>query len=48
MKRLQSRDLRLNVLATIDMEEINSLKALENPAYGRAIGLLIDLLGNDL
>ena len=48
MKRLQPQNLRLNALANVDMEEIDPLKALKNPAHGGAIGWLVDLVRNRL
>lgn len=48
MKRLQPQDLRLRAGTKADMEEIDALKALKNPAHGRAVSGLVDLVGNGL
>ena len=48
MKRLQPQDLRLNAGANIDVEEIDPLKALKDPAHRGAIGWLVDLVRNSL
>jgi hypothetical protein len=41
MKCLQSQDPRLEAGTNADMQEINTLKTLENPAHRGAIGLSV-------
>ncbi len=48
MKSLQPQDLRLPARANADVQEINALKTLKNPAHRGTIGGFIDLIGDGL
>ena len=48
MKCLQSQDPRLAAGTKADMQEVNTLKTLENPAHRGAIGWLVHLGRNAL
>src|SRR5436853_7397228 len=48
MKSLQPQDLRLPARANADVQEINALKTLKNPAHRGTIGGFIDLIGEGL
>src|SRR5438874_12305109 len=48
MKSLQPQDLGLPARANADVQEINALKTLKNPAHRGTIGWFIDLIGDGL
>src|SRR5262245_25927338 len=48
MKRLQPQDLGLPSWSGANVEEINSLKALKDPAHGWTVSRLVDLIRNGL
>jgi len=48
MKSLQPQNLCLETGPNADMQEIDPLKALKNPAHGGPFGGLVDLIGNGL
>ena len=48
MKRLQPQNLCLPAGCQANVQKINPLKALKNPAHGRTVGGLVDLVGNSL
>jgi hypothetical protein len=48
MKRLQPQNLGLEAGTTANVQEINALKTVENPAHRGAIGRFVDLIGNGL
>src|SRR5258708_24194209 len=48
MKSLQPQHLGLEAGTTADVQEINALKTLENPAHRRTVGWFVDLIGDGL
>jgi len=48
MKSLEPKNLGLETGTNADMQEIDALKALKNPAHGGTLGRLVDLIGNGL
>lgn len=48
VKVLKSQNLQMLLEACTNVEEINPFKALKNPAHGRTVGRLVDLIGNRL
>jgi len=48
MKSLQPQNLGVQAGTHADVQEIDALKALKNPAHGGTFGRFIDLIGNGL
>src|SRR5947209_1818159 len=48
MKSLQPQNLSLEAGTNADMQEINALETLENPAHCGAVGRCVDLVRNGL
>jgi hypothetical protein len=48
MKSSQSQHLGLGAGTNADVQEINALKTVENPAHGGAVGRFVDLIGKGL
>ena len=48
MKRLQPQHLGVPVRPYADVQQINALKTLENPAHRRAVGRFVDLVRKGL
>ena len=48
VESLQPQDLGLETAAHADVQEIDALKALKDPAHGGTLGRLVHLIGNRL
>ena len=48
MKSFQPQNLGLEAGTNADVQEINALKTVENPAHRGAVGRFVDLIGNGL
>ena len=48
MKSLQSQNLGLQAGTNADVQQIDALKALKNPAHGGTFGRFVHLIGNGL
>src|SRR6266699_6187840 len=48
MKSSQPQNLSVEAGSTADVQEINTLKTLENPAHRGAVGRFVDLIGKGL